>query len=181
MQPPLLRTILSLLPLALLTTASPQSTINIPGIGAVPAGATELPQCATPALILVLTTSGCQATDTACLCSKPDLQSFLNNAVKGVCSNANDQQVVAQYAAGFCTTSSSSELATATSSGAGAVGTGGKNGTANGTTTTASYSSPLPTSSPSPTGAAMRPEVGLGSMGALAAAIGAMTWIFAEF
>ncbi|CAK3822257.1 Hypothetical predicted protein [Lecanosticta acicola] len=190
---------LNLLALCFLTTATPQTT-SVPGISNVPSSAANLPDCATPALISVLTTSGCGATDTKCLCSKPDLQPFLNNAVQKACSNTNDQNTVKTFAASFCsdssTSSTSSSMTMTSSMGAmspGNLTTAGGNSTmTNSTTSSASYSSPAPSAimiastsagasaSLRNTSAAAGVELGLSSISALIVAIGALVWVFAE-
>lgn len=175
--------------LAPLTAAVPQ-TQYLPGVSA-------LPSCATPALLQILTFSGCSATDTKCLCGTPNIKPQLDSAVAEACPNKADQTAVSNFAAGFCPDLVGSSAATkpasatttrvdaALSSTASANSTAETTGSGNSTmsaTSSMSSSTPTPTGSSVPTGGAVAEQshLGMTSMFALAAALGGMTWVFAE-
>ena len=169
-----------------------------------------LPSCATSALISVLNLSKCQATDTDCLCSYPNIQAELSSVVAKVCESTSDQQAVAAFARGFCpttspttTTTAATLMVTSISSASGSehaaatATTKTENGTAivypiaTGGTTSPDHTtnaSAISTSSPTPTsdlstGAAAgsaKPAMGLNSMFAWGIAVAGLTWAFAE-
>lgn len=169
----------------------------------VPAGISDLPDCALNALPAVLSASGCTGIDVACLCSKVDLAPKFTTIVDDACPDETDRAKVQAFVAGFCPTSSTSAPASTSTdapvagaavpastttvaptwsatvypsaSGSWVNHTNGTNGTS-----TPTYNPPQPTGTGAPVsegGAASNFEY---SMFAFVVAMGGMTWAFAE-
>lgn len=160
-----------------------------------------LPACAKPAILAAFQASGCKATDAACLCSNPNLVTSLAGYVQKACSPA-DQAAVIAFGETYCGSPSSSTAASTTTAtepsdipfpgysittAPGLLTTDSSRLPA-GVSTSVNYSRTMTygtTSTAKPTngthtgGAAAAMGTGL-SAAALAVAVGALSWVFAE-
>ena len=166
-----------------------------------------LPSCAKPAILAAFQASGCKATDADCLCSNPNLVTSLATYVQKACSPA-DQAAVVAFGETYCGSSSSeagSSTAASTTTATtqpsdiplpgftittapGPLTTDSSYPPHAGVSTSLSYSRTMtysttatskPTNGTQTGGAATALETGL-SAAALAIAVGAMGWVFAE-
>lgn len=169
----------------------------------VPAGISDLPDCALNALPAILSTSGCAGIDVACLCAQADLAPKLTTIVDDACPDEADRSKVQSFVAGFCPTSSTSAPAS-TSTDAPVTGAAYPASTTtipptwsataypsasgswmnypNGTngTSTPTYNPPQPTNTGAPVSQGGAASNFGYSMFAFVVAMGGMTWAFAE-
>ncbi|KXT10888.1 hypothetical protein AC579_9865 [Pseudocercospora musae] len=160
------------------------------------ASTSDIPPCAYSAVLSGLQNTGCDLTDTACVCGKQDIVPSLTSSVVAACDGSVSDSDVTAFISEYCGASGTSAATTSPAATTPASTTEPPASTTdmmsttptmtsntimtNGTNGTGSWTSPTP----SATGAPIPSEGGapITSMSTLAfaVALGGMTWIFAE-
>ncbi|KXT00011.1 hypothetical protein AC578_4851 [Pseudocercospora eumusae] len=158
------------------------------------ASTSDIPPCAYSAVLSGLQSTGCDLTDTACVCGKQDIVPSLTSSVVAACDGSVSDGDVAAFISEYCgttsaattspaatTPASTTEAPASTTDMMSTTPTMATNATmTNGTNGTSSWTSPTPSATdgpiPSEGGASI---TGMSTL-AFAVALGGMTWIFAE-
>ncbi|KAF7192232.1 hypothetical protein HII31_06264 [Pseudocercospora fuligena] len=156
------------------------------------ASTSDIPPCAYSAVLSGLQGTGCDLTDTACVCGKQDIVPTLTSSVVAACDGSVSESDVTSFISEYCgstgtsaaTTSpaaSTSEAPASTTDMMSTTPTMASNTTmTNGTNGTGSWTSPTPSATGGPIPSEGGASITSMSTLAFAVALGGMTWIFAE-